>query len=161
MTVPHFPAPTFANKIQHMRILYFALALFSVSALSNQCKHPRYTADNLPDEYLRFGNGGGFTGVETTYTLLENGQLFKATTAAPQAVELKSCKRKTADDLLDTAEALGVLKLDFTHPGNIYKFIECTDDGQTRRITWGDSGHPVDEKIQALYDQLVQLTTNQ
>ncbi|MBK9338149.1 MAG: hypothetical protein IPM98_17025 [Lewinellaceae bacterium] len=144
-----------------MRILYFALALISVSALSNQCKHPKYTADNLPDEHLRFGNGGGFTGVETTFTLLENGQLFKSTSAMPQAVALKNCNRKTADNLLDTAEDLGLLKLDFDHPGNIYKFIEFTDDGQTRRITWGDPAHPVDEKIKGLYEQLVQLTSNQ
>ncbi len=141
-----------------MRKLCFILA---VLALSSQCKHPKYTADTLPDEYLRFGDGGGFAGTETTYTLLENGQIFKATTTAPQAVELKSIKSKTADALIESAEDLGLLQLDFAYPGNIYKFIELKDDGQLRRITWGDSVHPVNEKIQALYEQLVQLTTNQ
>ena len=136
-----------------MRILYFAIAIL---ALSSQCKHPKYTADNLPDEHLRFGNGGGFTGVETTDTLLENGQLFKSTTAAPQAVALKNCPRKTAKKLFETAESLGLEKMDFAHPGNIYSFIEYTDDGKTSRVTWGDREHPVDEKIRALYEQLLQ-----
>jgi len=141
-----------------MRMLCFAAVLL---AFFGQCKHPRYTADNLPDEYLLFGNGGGFAGTETTYTLLENGQLFKSTSAAPQLVELKNCNRKLADRLIETAEDLGILQLDFVHPHNIYKFIELKDDGQTRRITWGDPAHPVDEKIGALYEQLVQLTANQ
>jgi len=130
-------------------------------AFFGQCKHPQYSADNLPDEYLLFGNGGGFAGTETTYTLLENGQLFKSSSVAPKLTELKSCKRKLADQLIETAEDLGILQLDFAHPGNIYKFIELKDDGQARRITWGDPAHPVDEKIGALYEQLVQLTANQ
>jgi len=140
-----------------MRKSCFVLVLLGLLALSNQCKHPKYTADNLPDEYLRFGNGGGFTGVETTYTLLENGQLFKSTTAAPQVVALKNCLCKTAKQLFETAESLGLEKMDFAHPGNIYSFIEYTDDGKTNRVTWGSREHPVDEKIKGLYEQLVQM----
>ncbi|MEQ1744554.1 MAG: hypothetical protein ABMA02_03955 [Saprospiraceae bacterium] len=140
-----------------MRTLCLAAAIL---ALFGQCKYPMYTADNLPDEYLRFGNGGGFTGLETTYTLLENGQLFKNTSTAPLLVEQKTCNRKQADRLIESAENLGLLKLDFMHPGNIYQFMELRDDGQIRRVTWGDPAHPVDEKIRALYEQLVQLTAN-
>ncbi|MFN0013462.1 MAG: hypothetical protein ACKVU2_02845 [Saprospiraceae bacterium] len=140
-----------------MRTLCLAATILT---LFGQCKQPKYAADNLPDEYLRFGNGGGFTGLETTYTLLENGQLFKSTSSAPQLVEQKTCNRKQADRLIESAEDLGLLKLDFTHPGNIYQFVELRDDGQTRRVTWGDPAHPVDEKIRALYEQIVQLTAN-
>lgn len=141
-----------------MRTSYSLLALFVLLALANQCKPSRYTADNLPDEHLRFGNGGGFAGIETTYTLLENGQLFKSTMGTPEVVALKNCPRKTAKQLFETAESLGLEKLDFAHPGNTYSFIEYTDDGKTNRITWGSRGQSVDEKIQALYEQLVQLT---
>jgi hypothetical protein len=40
------------------------------------CKTPQYNASNLPDTQLRFGYGGGVVGKETTYCLLENGQIF-------------------------------------------------------------------------------------
>lgn len=138
----------------------FSLALLCAAILFGQCKHTRYTADNLPDDWLRFGSGGGFTGVETTYTLLENGQLFQANSQGKGTTELPPCKRRDANKLFESAEKLGLLQLDFQHPGNTYQFMEFQDDGQSRRIAWGDREHPVDEKIKALYDQLIALTAN-
>lgn len=148
----------FAHKMLRMRTTSTLLALLGLLALANQCRQAKYTADNLPDEYLRFGNGGGFAGTETTYILLDNGQLFKSTMGIPEVVALKNSPRKTAKQMFETVASLGLEKLDFAHPGNTYSFIEYTDDGKTNRVTWGSRGQPVDEKIRALYEQLVQLT---
>ena len=41
------------------------LILFSVG-----CKPQQYTIDDLPDNHIVFGKGGGMTGSEDTYILL-------------------------------------------------------------------------------------------
>ena len=140
-----------------MKFLYCFAALLCAALLSGQCKHPKYTAQTLPEERLSFGRGGGFTGVETTYTLLENGQLFKSVSKGPEPEEIPGAKRKAAKKLFETAETLGLLQTDFMYPGNTYSFIEFHDDGQQRRIAWGDAAHPVDPKIKEFFEQLIQL----
>jgi len=137
----------------------FAIAFLSLftALLYSQCKHQKFSAPELPGAQLRFGHGGGFTGVETTFILLDNGQLFKFASKAPQPLEIAGARRKIAGKLFDTAQSLGLLQLDFMHPGNTYTFIEFQNNGQQRRIAWGDQEHPVDPNIKALYDQLTQL----
>lgn len=140
-----------------MKILFFTATLLFSAALFSQCKHPKYSADSLPGEALRFGSGGGFTGVETTYVLLENGQLFQATSRPAKTEELSACKRKEAKKMFETAESIGLLDVKFMHPGNMYSFLEFEDDGRQCRVTWGDGEHTVDPKIKDLYDQLMKL----
>jgi len=141
-----------------MKIRYLSVALLCcTAAFFSQCKNTKYTADKLPGEYLRFGNGGGFTGVETSYTLLENGQLFKSVSREPEMQELASGKRKQAKKLFEKAEALNLLALEFMHPGNIYQFLEFQDDGVTNRIAWGEKDKPVDENIKLLHEELMRL----
>ena len=140
-----------------MKINHLSFALFCTAALLCQCKNTEYTSANLPDEYLRFGDGGGFACIETSYTLLENGQFFKHKSKGTDTLELSSSKRKVAKKLFEKAESLGLEKLEFMYPSNIYTFIEIVDDGKTNRIAWGDREHLIDEKISAFYDELRQL----
>ena len=141
-----------------MKISCFSLALFFAAALFSQCKPTRYTADKLPDEYLRFGDGGGFIGIETTYTLLENGQLFKSKSKGADTLEMSGCKPHIAQKMFKNAETLALAQLDFMHPSNVYFFIEILDDGKTNRIAWGDRDYPVNEKISSFYEELRKLT---
>lgn len=143
-----------------MKISHLSFVLLCTAAVLSHCKNTKYTAANLPDEYLRFGDGGGFAGIETTYTLLENGQLFKAKSKGTDTLELQSCKPKLAKKLFERAEALGLKNMEFMYPSNIYSFIEIVEDGKTNRIAWGDREHPIDEKINAFYDELRKLTLN-
>ena len=83
-----------------MKLTLIAIALFAVAAIFTFCKNSKYTADNLPAEQIRFGKGGGFTGIEKSWTLLENGQVFEK---GPDGtlVALDSAKKKTAKILLN------------------------------------------------------------
>ncbi|MCB0532242.1 MAG: hypothetical protein H6574_20260 [Lewinellaceae bacterium] len=140
-----------------MKLNHLLLALLCTATVFSQCKTTKYTPDNLPDEYLRFGNGGGFTGIETTYTLLENGQLFKSVSRQSETQELATCKRKKVKRLFERAETLDLANLKFMYPGNIYQFVEILDDGAMNRIVWGEKDNPVDENIKSLHEELMQL----
>jgi hypothetical protein len=136
-----------------MKILLIALAALASAALFWFCKHTQYAPSALPDRQLRWGNGGGFVGKETAYTLLDNGQIFVQKTGealAPSA----SAKRRAAKSAFKTAETLGLAALDFQHPGNTYKFIEIQSGSAVRRISWGDAEHPVSQGVADLYAQL-------
>ncbi len=140
-----------------MKLNHLLLALLCTAAVFSRCKPTKYTPDNLPDEYLRFGNGGGFTGIETTYTLLENGQVFKSVSRQFETQELATCKRKKVKQLFDRAESLNLTQVKFMYPGNIYQFMEILDDGVSNRIAWGEKDNPVDDNIKLLHEELMQL----
>ncbi len=140
-----------------MKIILISLTLIAVASLLVFCKHqPKFTADNLPAQQLRWGNGGGVVGKQTTYTLLNNGQIFKQQLKDTLTETVKT-KRKTAAALYKTAESLNLSKLEFQHPGNIYSFLEWQDSNAVHRITWGDPAHPVDAGVKSLYGQLNEL----
>jgi hypothetical protein len=143
-----------------MKTILFTCSMLATVCLLAFCKHTQYTTANLPAKQLRWGNGGGFTGKETAYTLLENGQIFKRDGVDGVLSEIKGTKTKTGTALLKTAETLGLSKLDLVHPGNTYNFIEVPDGQKTKRLSWGDPKYQVDPKIQDLYNQLTKLVSN-
>lgn len=135
-----------------MKLLIIALSLLSIATLLVFCKHTKYTADTLPKAQIRFGKGGGFTGMEQKYTLLDNGQLFEG-----DKTELDSAKKRSAKACFKTAKKLGLEKLSYTNPGNIYSFIEVPSGEGFNRITWGGQGAAADAAIVKLHEQLMGL----
>ncbi len=132
--------------------LYLLLLLLASTTIA--CKHTRYSAADLPENRLEWGNGGGFVGKGTTYTLLENGQIFKhEPIRSDSLVEINSTKRRLAKSMFKAAEAAGLSALDFKYPANTYMFV-----GQSgKRVVWGDKNHPVGEPVEKLYHQLNDL----
>ena len=137
-----------------MKFVLISLTLVAVASLFWFCKHqPKFTADNLPPQQLRWGKGGGFVGKETSYTLLQNGQLFASEMAGPLNA-LKQGKAKAAAGLFKAATKLELAKKEFNYPGNTYSFIEIKDGDAIQRITWGDPTYTVDAGVQALFERL-------
>ncbi len=134
------------------------MALVGVSALFLYCRPAKYTAQNMPQQQLRFGSGGGYVGKEKMFALLENGQLFKMEGVSNDTAAIKGAKRKLAAGLFKTVAEMGLENMKFQHPGNTYQFIEIADStGKSNRIAWGDNAHPVDEKVKTLFGQLMGL----
>ena len=128
----------------------FLFIIFLLSA----CK--TYSPDQLPESQLRFGNGGGFAGIETTYTLLENGQLFKSSSVDTVQQELNKTKIKNAKQVFEQMTALQLDSIDLNSPGNVYQFVEKKVGTQSHRVVWtGVSEIPA---LDSLYHQLVGLT---
>ena len=140
-----------------MKMLLIALAAFAAAVLFWFCKHhPKFTPGNFPDRQLRWGSGGGFVGKETTYTLLDNGQVFVLKMGC-ELTEAGSTKPRKAKSLYKTSETLGLATLNFQHPGNTYNFIEVLSGDAIQRITWGDAEYPVDKGVADLFAQLKEL----
>jgi hypothetical protein len=135
-----------------MKSTRFFTVLFTLLLFST-CK--TYTPDQLPPVQLQFGNGGGFTGIETSYTLLENGQIFKQSSIDSTATNLPSVKPKAAKALFAQLEAIGFDTLNINKPGNLYQFIQSKQDTLSHKVVWTPgTDQPV---LDSLYKKMIQL----
>lgn len=133
-------------------------ACIAFVVLPMACHAPRYTAQTFPAEQLMFGNGGGFSGEETTYTLLPNGQLFQSSGFTEAQEELEPVPKKEATRCFEQAHA--VAHTPFNHPGNRYHFITYKTSSQENRIVWGGTEAPP-AQVTALYNALTKLIPHQ
>jgi hypothetical protein len=123
------------------------------------CRVQRATPDTYTGRQLIFGNGGGFTGAESRYVLLDNGQLFSVETNKSTRKEkytpLRQLSRTITRQLFSKADALQLEQLAFSHPGNMYYFIGLQENDTTHRATWGHPSHTIPGEAEILYHQLI------
>ena len=127
----------------------FLLALTS-------CKTTRYSFQNPPENTISFGDGGGFAGLETGFTLFENGQIFKHNVPG-DTIELKSIKKKEAKKHFEKFRQLRLAQLDIEQPGNLYYFIRFTTPDITHSITWGAADYNIRTDILDFYKSMREM----
>lgn len=135
-----------------MKKILPAFALLTL--LFAACKTTKYTPEKFPVRQIVFGDGGGFTGIETSYTLLENGQLFKQVGVEGAYTELKAIKGKQAKELFDKVNSLQLFKLDIDKPGNMYYFLRQVTDHLDSRVTWGAGDYMPPQGLVSVYREL-------
>lgn len=133
------------------------LTLLLLSCCAIFCRAPRHTADQLPDNQIRWGQSGGFTNKTTTFILLENGQIFKKESLEGTTLALSATKSKTAKSLFNAIVDLSLNTISSDHPGNMTYFLEIQDKTSTHRIAWGDKDFPIEQKVLDFYSVLQQL----
>ena len=139
------------------RTIQLCITCFLMILLQSSCAMKKYKVDKLPEIQLIFGNGGGFTGIETGYTLLDNGQIFKKASLTEVYTELDKSKKKTAKSLFEQASLLIKPDSSINNPGNVYHFIHLKNEDIDHKITWGHHEYQLDSDIQELYYNLVEL----
>lgn len=139
-----------------MKKILPVLALFSL-AIFSACKSTKYTPDKLPVRQIVWGDGGGFTGIETSCTLLENGQIFKQVGVEGSYSELKPIKSKDAKVLFDKVNSLQLFKLDIDKPGNLYYYLRQVTDHLDSRVTWGAGDYLPPQGLVSVYKELKDL----
>jgi hypothetical protein len=132
------------------------LAIF-VCLLLFSCK--TYTPDELPDQQLRFGKGGGFTGMTTEYMLLKNGQLFvrEGRAASGEWKEMEEVDKASAKALYRTWETNELFRQEVREPGNMYYFITMKKDSLDFRQSWGAAGYQPDTTFKSFYKRAMDL----
>ena len=139
--------------------------LFTFAVLScllfTHCKVVKYTPDKLPTKQVVFGDGGGFAGIETSYILLENGQLFKHIGVEGKYQELKGIKPKEAKVFFDKIASLQLYKMDIEKPGNLYYFLQEINDVIDSRVTWGSGDYLPPHSIVSTYKDLKKFASQQ
>lgn len=131
-------------------LLPFLLALGACSAGKKVS-----TPNDWKGSYLQWGSGGGFTGVSTTYTLLENGQIFSQTGVTDGPLkELTALDKKTTKALFAKAAALNWPEADVSDPGNMSTTLVYHGKSKSIRLVWGGGKYTPSEEVKAFYQQL-------
>ncbi len=122
------------------------------------CKSKKAMLDPMSAPAIVWGNGGGFTGKEISFRLLQDGRIFK-TEGLNSGInlELKPIKGKVAKAMFSAASELNLGDVALNAPGNMYHFIELQHDGKPYRITWGDKEAELPQKVKDFYVLLNQL----
>jgi hypothetical protein len=136
-------------------LVFFSLFFFS------QCKVVKYTPDKLPTQQIIFGEGGGFSGVETAYTLLENGQIFKQVGEERAYQELRPIKAKTAKSIFEKVNSLQLYKMDIERPGNLYYFLQEVNEAIDSRVVWGSGSYVPPPSVIVVYKELLEVVNKQ
>lgn len=110
---------------------------------------------------LVFGKGGGITGEVVAYHLFQNGIVFKGKGLAEKTYDkLGKISPEITTQIFDNYNMLNLKDISFTHPGNIYYFIESKSGSVDHKITWGDPEHTVPKNAILFYDLFEYQITN-
>jgi predicted glutamine amidotransferase len=125
--------------------IYFAIVLSL--ALSSCSK--KYKPDNLPSKRIIFGVGGGFTGKQNAYLLLENGQIFKQKDLEGKAFE-EVGKIKSTEAKAYYQRCMVFSKTKLNRPADMYNFIRIQNDSTNQTLQWASSFTTKDTSVNKL-----------
>lgn len=125
--------------------------LIILTLLLNSCMTGKQIA-KTGVEKIQFGTGGGFTGIETMYTLNQDGDIKDKSDSV-----LYNMSKK---DVLEFFEKASENKdIEFQKPENLYSFFTIITESDTNRIVWGQESTAVPSDILDLHKKLMNRTT--
>ena len=145
------------DRITQRAILPYRLLLIAnvfVLILSSACS---MTKSTTKIEKISFGNGGGFTGNVTEYTILPNGEIVKHESLTNEKTIIKKIDKKETIKVYNQISNLNYRTYTFNHPGNTYSFLKIVEEGKEYYISWGEPSKQVKEEIELFYIKLTNL----
>jgi len=131
-------------------LLIFSFFLIGFSS----CKSQLFSIEDLPEKQLIIGRGGGISGEVSTYTLLENGQVFYNNSLTKENAEIKSINKKEATSFFQKMDSLKLSEMNFEHPGDMYYFLEEVNGEERYRVIWGSNDYDAPKGCKDFYTKL-------
>jgi hypothetical protein len=140
-----------------MKVLIPTILFFGMCVLLFSCKsNAKVTSlDSYTKNMIAFSTGGGFTGVETIFTVLENGQVFSASGLDPKkTVAFGSLPTKTTKSFFEKVNQINWAKNPINDPGNLYHTLSFGTNGNMKKQVWGGGKETPSKEITDLYYEL-------
>ncbi len=131
-----------------------------VFSLIFSCCTKKFATNEIPEEKITYGSGGGFSGYYTEYVLLKNGQLFQKLKQGQDLIELEPITKRKAKALFEKCEELNLTTMDHQQPDNYSHYIEVTTTEHTNKVTWGKKEDPISGDIKEFFRELKELPNN-
>ena len=114
-----------------------------------------YSCGSVSSDFVSVGSGGGFAGTATVYKVTPKGEVFKGGGIGEiKFTQRGKIKKGQAKAIIAKVAEQARTTPPFSHPGNLYYFIESTENGAEKKITWGDADHTVPENVKRVYDEV-------
>ncbi len=117
------------------------------------CKSIPFTPHSHEEDFLTIGEGGGFAGVETSFHILRNGDVFRQIGQDTVLTQLEDIPQAQIRQALNNCEVFKLSDYTYSEPGNTYKFLTVHQAGKSNRIVWQRG----DEKVKPICRQIYQL----
>ena len=117
--------------------------------LFSHCAQTQLLPKNFKGQQIEFGSAGGFAGAVNSYTLLENGKLYKNNVFKDTSTFLMDVNLNLVQQIFTNYDVLNLSSIDVNEPGNLYKFVTYKSDGQEHKMVW--SGKSEDKNLNLFY----------
>jgi hypothetical protein len=115
-------------------LLGLILLLTTMAGVS--CQTKQLAGNPLTDRSLVFGRGGGVTGIERTWILMDNGQVLKQEVIGANPAPVGKISASKARLLFNKADEALYGETNLTEVGNTYSFIGLQDSSRSARLVW-------------------------
>ncbi|MEO6189073.1 MAG: hypothetical protein ABIO44_00625 [Saprospiraceae bacterium] len=106
-------------------------------------------------EVIKIGSGGGFAGKEMSLIIHDDGSLSSST-----GDHYKKIKKEVLSQLLSNIAVLGIDKLDYNLPSNLYQFVEIKSGSDTKRLAWDPQSPEVPSSLKLFYNNINNIFKN-
>lgn len=128
--------------------------------LIGNCKTVPFQPESYRDDYLVIGNGGGYTGIETSFYITTNGDVFRHSGRDTIFQKMPRINQKIVKQAIGSIDQLNLIDYQFQNPGNVYKFLSMNIEGKSNKVVWGDNQQEVSPAIANIYRLLNQSLQN-
>lgn len=143
-----------------MKKVLYSTIIAAVACAAMSCGSSK-NLDPAQMEVLRWGNGGGFAGIEVSYQLREDGQLSSSSKQGQPYQVLRQVDQSRTDQIFSNAQVLQLGSLKYMFPGNTYKFISKGVGEQFNRVAWNDQNEKgLPSGLNVFYNNLMHLVHN-
>ena len=131
-----------------MNITRYCLLCLSLILLS-ACGANKINPLEYSKTKITFGAGGGFSGAEHSFVLLDNGRIFSLSNMGQEYNSLGRIDKNKTAQVFKTYELFKFGDITLNDPGNMYKYLEFSSASNTHKITWGNN--EVDDKLDIMH----------
>lgn len=119
-------------------LFFLLLSVLTIACKSNKVESPSESIGKK----LILTHGGGFTGKYNSYTLLENGQLFKSSETKGVLNKQKDLPKDIVDQIFSNYDILKLADMEVETYGNLLYTVQMQDGDIKNKISWekGDKG---------------------
>lgn len=104
---------------------------------------------------LILGTGGGVTGAVTEYRIDDEGVIYEKNSITGSPSRKKALKVEQFSNVIQRFEALNIDALKLNDPGNIYYYVGYEQNGDIKKVTWGNVNEAVPEALKSYYEFMI------
>ena len=113
--------------------------------------------ENYADTKIKFGAGGGFTGLYTHYQLLDNGDLFMQKEPDSTQHHIARIKKKVYKPLFSSLAEMDQETLSYNLPANMTQYVEVQLADTTYHAAFSLQDSLAPQALRDMYLQLMNL----
>lgn len=126
-------------EIKNLKMRYLLLG-FLLCTLAACSPKKIISLDEYRGKTIQFGSAGGFSGLETRYCLLENGNLYKIPIQGEEQKRLLlQIPRNESKQIFENYKTFNLGALESQEVGNHYYFLEYHSKKGDKKIQWSKS----------------------